>query len=75
MPFNSVAFIPLLYSLERVYPLTLGSNIGTTTTSILASMAAGGEHVGQVRDAILFILFTRARIFKRLWSPGINSKE
>jgi hypothetical protein len=42
-----------------VYPLTLGSNIGTTTTSILASMAAGGEHVGQVRDAILFIFFTR----------------
>eukprot|EP00090_Calanus_glacialis_P026434 TRINITY_DN4160_c0_g1_i6.p1 TRINITY_DN4160_c0_g1~~TRINITY_DN4160_c0_g1_i6.p1 ORF type:complete len:499 (+),score=118.84 TRINITY_DN4160_c0_g1_i6:28-1524(+) len=32
-----------LVSLERAYPLTLGSNIGTTTTSIIASMAADGE--------------------------------
>ncbi|CAF96426.1 unnamed protein product, partial [Tetraodon nigroviridis] len=30
-------------SLERAYPLTLGSNIGTTTTSILAAMASPGE--------------------------------
>ena len=29
-----------LVSLERAYPLTLGSNIGTTTTSIIASLAA-----------------------------------
>ncbi|KAI1280876.1 Sodium-dependent phosphate transport protein 2B [Halotydeus destructor] len=27
-------------SLERIYPLTLGSNIGTTTTGILAALAA-----------------------------------
>jgi len=31
-----------LITLERAYPLTLGSNLGTTTTSILASMAADG---------------------------------
>lgn len=30
-------------SLERAYPLTLGSNIGTTTTSILAAMASPGD--------------------------------
>lgn len=30
-------------SLSRVYPLTLGANIGTTTTAILASMAAEGK--------------------------------
>merc|ERR1719347_2373507 len=34
-----------LISLERAYPLTLGSNLGTTTTSILASFAAGGDKV------------------------------
>merc|ERR1719216_560137 len=34
-----------LVSLERVYPLTLGSNIGTTTTSLLASFAAGGDNM------------------------------
>ncbi|ODN00160.1 Sodium-dependent phosphate transport protein 2B [Orchesella cincta] len=30
-------------SVERVYPLTLGSNIGTTTTALIASMAAEGD--------------------------------
>ncbi|KAL7858516.1 hypothetical protein AOLI_G00186180 [Acnodon oligacanthus] len=30
-------------TLERAYPLTLGSNIGTTTTAILAALASPGE--------------------------------
>lgn len=30
-------------SIERVYPLSLGANIGTTTTAILAAMASPGE--------------------------------
>ncbi|XP_068925053.1 sodium-dependent phosphate transport protein 2B-like [Petaurus breviceps papuanus] len=30
-------------SLERAYPLTLGSNIGTTTTAILAALASPGS--------------------------------
>ncbi|XP_037084021.1 sodium-dependent phosphate transport protein 2B-like [Pollicipes pollicipes] len=30
-------------SLDRMYPLTLGSNIGTTTTAILAALAASGK--------------------------------
>ncbi len=29
-------------SVERVYPLTLGSNLGTTTTALLAALAADG---------------------------------
>lgn len=31
-------------SLDRMYPLTLGSNIGTTTTSILAALAGDNIH-------------------------------
>jgi len=31
-----------ILSVERVYPLTLGSNIGTTTTALLASLAVTG---------------------------------
>lgn len=31
--------------IERVYPLTLGSNIGTTTTGILASLAASSDRL------------------------------
>ena len=30
-------------TIQRMYPLTLGSNIGTTFTSILASLAADGD--------------------------------
>lgn len=29
-----------MVSLERIYPLTLGANIGTTTTGLLAALAA-----------------------------------
>lgn len=32
-------------SLERMYPLTVGSNIGTTTTGILAALASDIEHI------------------------------
>ncbi|XP_068930935.1 sodium-dependent phosphate transport protein 2B-like [Petaurus breviceps papuanus] len=32
-----------MISLERAYPLTLGSNIGTTTTAILAALASSGS--------------------------------
>lgn len=30
-------------SLERAYPLTLGSNIGTTATALLAALASPGN--------------------------------
>ena len=33
-------------SIERAYPLSLGSNIGTTTTAILAAMASPGDTLG-----------------------------
>lgn len=32
-----------MISIERAYPLTLGSNIGTTTTAILAALASPRE--------------------------------
>lgn len=32
-------------SIERAYPLSLGSNIGTTTTAILAAMASPGDRL------------------------------
>lgn len=30
-------------SIERAYPLTLGSNLGTTTTATLAALASPGD--------------------------------
>merc|ERR1719481_836849 len=46
-----------LVSLERAYPLTLGSNLGTTITSILASFAAGGDKVQNALQIALVHLF------------------
>merc|ERR1719205_239979 len=47
-----------LVSLERAYPLTLGSNIGTTSTSLLAAMAAGGAHAqDSVQIALVRLIF------------------
>ena len=47
-----------LVSLETAYPLTLGSNIGTTTTSILASLAAEGKYLKpSIQIAMVHLLF------------------
>lgn len=46
-----------LVSLERAYPMTLGSNLGTTTTSLLASFAAGGNNVREANQIALVHLF------------------
>jgi len=46
-----------LITLERAYPLTLGSNLGTTTTSILASFAAGGDNLKAALQISLVHLF------------------
>merc|ERR1712038_443366 len=52
-----------LVSLERVYPLTLGSNIGTTTTSLLASFAAGGDNIqAALQISLVHLLFNLSGI-------------
>ena len=43
--------------LERMYPLTLGSNIGTTTTGLLAAMAASGDNLPLALQIALCHLF------------------
>uniref|UniRef100_A0A669E588 Sodium-dependent phosphate transport protein 2B n=1 Tax=Oreochromis niloticus TaxID=8128 RepID=A0A669E588_ORENI len=55
-------------SLERAYPLTLGSNIGTTTTSILAAMASPGETLdNSLQIALCHFFFNIFGIV--LWYP------
>jgi len=47
-----------LVTLETAYPMTLGSNIGTTTTSILASLAAEGKYLEpSVQIAMVHLFF------------------
>ncbi len=43
--------------LERVYPITLGSNIGTTGTGLLAAMAASGDKLPSALQIGLCHLF------------------
>nr|XP_020487985.1 sodium-dependent phosphate transport protein 2B-like [Labrus bergylta] len=55
-------------SLERAYPLTLGSNIGTTTTAILAAMASPGETLANsLQIALCHFFFNIFGI--ALWYP------
>ncbi|XP_069947694.1 sodium-dependent phosphate transport protein 2B [Cherax quadricarinatus] len=45
-------------TVERSYPLTLGSNIGTTTTALMASMAGEGEGlVYAIQIALVHLFF------------------
>ena len=55
-------------SLERAYPLTLGSNIGTTTTALLAALASPGDQLAPALQVdlhtppfILYLPCSRAR--------------
>merc|ERR1711936_778081 len=56
-----------LVTLERVYPMTLGSNIGTTTTSVLAALASKGNERAALQIALVHLLFnlTGIAIFYR----------
>ncbi|GFS14503.1 sodium-dependent phosphate transport protein 2B [Elysia marginata] len=52
--------------LDRMYPLTLGSNIGTTTTAILSALASDSDHLRdtlQVAFCHLFFNITGILIF------------
>ncbi|KAK7162035.1 hypothetical protein R3I94_004632 [Phoxinus phoxinus] len=54
--------------IERVYPLSLGSNIGTTTTAILAAMASPGEKLeSSLQIALVHLFFNLSGIL--LWYP------
>lgn len=46
-----------LISVDRVYPLTLGSNLGTTTTALLAALAAEGSRMRPAIQIALVHLF------------------
>ncbi|XP_068933672.1 sodium-dependent phosphate transport protein 2A [Petaurus breviceps papuanus] len=55
-------------SIERAYPLTLGSNIGTTTTAVLAALASPREKLSSaVQIALCHLFFNISGIL--LWYP------
>lgn len=55
-------------SLDRVYPLTLGSNIGTTFTAILAALAADRDKLAKaLQVALCHLFFNIAGIM--IWYP------
>ncbi len=55
-------------TLERMFPLTLGSNIGTTATGLLAAMASSGDKLtNSLQIAICHLFFNISGI--ALWYP------
>ncbi|XP_031713880.1 sodium-dependent phosphate transport protein 2A-like [Anarrhichthys ocellatus] len=55
-------------SLERAYPLTLGSNIGTTATALLAALASPGNKLSAaIQIALCHLFFNVFGIL--LWYP------
>ncbi|CAG0922126.1 unnamed protein product [Notodromas monacha] len=47
-----------LVTLDRMYPLCLGSNVGTTSTAVLAALAAGPDHIrDSLQAALCHMLF------------------
>ncbi|KAM4603381.1 solute carrier family 34 member 2a [Polymixia lowei] len=55
-------------SIERAYPLSLGANIGTTTTAIMAAMASPGDTLANaLQIALVHFLFNISGII--LWYP------
>lgn len=55
-------------SLERAYPLTLGSNIGTTATALLAALASPGNKLAPaIQIALCHLFFNVFGIL--LWYP------
>ncbi|XP_053328785.1 sodium-dependent phosphate transport protein 2C [Spea bombifrons] len=58
----TAAIVPLMgvgvISMERAYPLFLGSNIGTTTTAVLAALASPAEQLSNsVQVAFIHLFF------------------
>ena len=54
-----------LITVERVYPLLLGSNIGTTSTAMIAAMAEGTSSSIQVYlDNLICKMFINLYIIK-----------
>lgn len=55
-------------SLERIYPLTLGSNIGTTATGILAALASSSDKLAYaIQISLCHLFFNISGIL--LWYP------
>ncbi|XP_037544189.1 sodium-dependent phosphate transport protein 2A-like [Nematolebias whitei] len=55
-------------SIERAYPLTLGSNLGTTTTALLAALASPGDKLATATQvALCHFFFNLLGIL--LWYP------
>jgi sodium-dependent phosphate cotransporter len=56
-----------LVSLERIFPLTLGSNIGTTITGILAALGSSSNLRLSLQIALCHTLFNISGII--VWYP------
>ncbi|HSG88317.1 MAG TPA: Na/Pi symporter [Pseudomonadales bacterium] len=60
-------------SLKQVYPFTLGANIGTTVTALLAATAISGEfETVALQIALVHFLFNVIAVFAATYVPILN---
>jgi sodium-dependent phosphate cotransporter len=53
-----------LLRLEQAFPVTIGANIGTTVTALLAAMAVSGQNaVAGLQIALVHLLFNFSGLF------------
>lgn len=61
-------------SLKQVYPFTLGANIGTTITALLAATAVSGEYESvALQIALVHLLFNLIAVFGATYIPVLRS--
>ncbi|XP_028405457.1 sodium-dependent phosphate transport protein 2B-like isoform X2 [Dendronephthya gigantea] len=56
-----------IVTIERIFPLTLGANIGTTGTAILASLASSSNFQAALQISLCHLLFNLSGI--AIWYP------
>jgi len=61
-------------TLAQIYPITLGANIGTTVTALLASMAVGGDAAFAARQiALVHLCFNLSGIL--IWFVPMRTRQ
>jgi sodium-dependent phosphate cotransporter len=62
-----------LLTLERAFPITLGANIGTTVTALLASLAVSGVHAtAGIQIALVHLFFNLVGILLIYPVPAVR---
>ena len=61
-------------SLRQIFPFTMGANIGTTITALLAAISISGEmQIFALQIALVHFLYNISGVLSFLYIPGLNN--